>query len=379
MKLLLASALLFSASCIAAEPPPLAAPNYRIALPDSVEKVRPLDGLPKAENAWEQAFIQCLATIDDRARMARMLELVAAAESEQFPFGVSAMLKLDELGLFGTAAAERDLFWEQYGRLARQKAFEEAQKLASKDASRYAAFPRKAMRGWAESAPEEARKWVDENPSATNGDPLLLRPLIVGWASSDLKAATAYFVERAKPTSRDFQDTLTGLRDFVATRSFTAGLVEWFHTLPDQETEPSVKSFTLNLVLQRVEAASHLEGAKFLDSIKNPKLVTEVLLTRYAGSWSSRGKPQDALEWVLSRPKDDKGTRAGISAVAQVWAGKDAKGFAQWLLANREHESLDLILLGFVKYLSVRDIAEAKRWAKEIKSDAVRKEAEDLL
>ena len=85
------------------------------------------------------------------------------------------------------------------------------------------------------------------------------------------------------------------------------------------------------------------------------------------------------MEWLLSRPKDDKGNRPGVPVAAQVWAGKDAKGFSQWLLANREHESLDQVLLGFVKYLSVRDIADARKWAREIKADAIRKEAEDAL
>lgn len=373
------SALFLAASCIAQEPQPLGAPAYRIPLPESVEKVRPLDKLPKVDDPWERAFLQCLATEDDRARMARALELISTTPAAHFAAGTRAFERLDELGLFGMFAPERDFYWEQFGRLSKQAAIDEAQKLASKDATRYGGYPRKALRGWAEADPQAARTWFEANPSVLTSDPLMLRPLILGWAVTDLKAATDFFVSRTKPTAREFQDTLTGLRDFIAARSFTPGLIEWFNSLPDQDTEPTVKSLALTHVLLRVEAGGFLEGAKFLDSIKNPKVATDAVIQRYVATWSTKGKPQEVLEWLLSRPKDDKGERPGVATAAQVWAGKDAKGFSQWLLANREHESLDQVLLGFVKYLSVRDIAEARKWAKEIKTESIRKLAEDAL
>jgi hypothetical protein len=379
MKFLYTSALLLAFTCVAQEPQPLGAPVYRIPLPDAVEKVRSLEKLPNVDDPWERAFLQCLATEDDRARMARTLELITTTPAEHFAAGSRAFEKLDDLGFFGMFLTERDFYWEQFGRLSKQTAQDEAQRLTTKDAARYATAPRKAMRGWAEVEPVAAQKWIDANPGILTSDPLMLRQLVVGWAVTDLKGATDYFIARTKPTAREFQDTLIGLRDFVATRSFSPGLIEWFNSLPEQDTEPTVKSLALPHVLTRIEAGGFLDGAKFLDSIKSPKVATEAVIQRYVSSWTGRGKPQEVLEWLLARPKDEKGNRPGVPIAAQVWAGKDAKGFSQWLLANREHESLDQVLLGFVKYLSVRDIAEARKWAKEIKSAAVRKEAEDFL
>ena len=47
MKLLLASVLTLQLSCLSQEPQPVAAPNYRIPLPEGVAAVRSADGLGK--------------------------------------------------------------------------------------------------------------------------------------------------------------------------------------------------------------------------------------------------------------------------------------------------------------------------------------------
>lgn len=369
---------LFACSVFAQEPPELAAPVYRIPFPETLGTPRAAGRLPKVDDAWERAFLECLVTMDDRARMARFLELLAGTPVEKFPAGSQAFVRMDGLGLFTMRVPERDFFWEQYGRLARESAVKEAALLAVKDATRYAGLPRKALQGWAEVAPADAVKWFSSRPEPVVGDPLMLRPLLLGWAVSDLKAATAFMVENAKPGAREFQDALTGLRDFVATRDFTPGLIEWFGTLPEQDVEPTVKAIALVQVLHRVEAAGMAEAGKFLDSIPNEKVVTSVVIQRHASAWA-RVNPLEAMQWALSRPKDAKGNRAGVPMVTQVWAGKDAKAFGQWLLDNRAHESIDHVLLGFVKYLATRDINEAKKWAKEIKTPAIRTEAEEAL
>jgi hypothetical protein len=140
-----------------------------------------------------------------------------------------------------------------------------------------------------------------------------------------------------------------------------------------------VKSAALLQVLQRFDGTTFESGAQFLDSIKNPKVATEMQIQRFASGWTSKGRGADVMKWLLSRPKNDKGLRAGVASAAQVWAGKDPKAFAGWLLENRTHESIDQVLLGFVKYLANRDIAEARKWMQEIKTPALRTEAEESL
>lgn len=355
-----------------------AAPVFQIPFSTTAIAPRPTDRLTKIDDAWERGFFECLITEDDRGRMARFLELLANAPADKFPAGSRAFVRMDGLGLFAMRTPERDFFWEQFGRLAGEGAIKEAAQLSIKEPMRYTGLPRKALQGWAEVAPTDAVKWFSTRPEPVVGDPLMLRPLVLGWAVTDLKAATAFMVENAKPGTKEFQDALTGIRDFVAVRSFTGGLIEWFATLPDQDIEPTVKSVALPQVLHRVEAAGMSEVAKFLDSIRNEKLVTNAVIQRHASAWA-RVSPPDAMQWALSRPKDEKGNLAGVPIVAQVWAGKDSKGFAQWLLENRAHESIDHVLLGFVKYLASRDISEAKKWVKEIKTQALRAEAEESL
>ena len=323
--------------------------------------------------------MQCLTTEDDRARMARFLELIATTPADHFAAGSQAFIRTDEMGLGTMRQAERDFYWQQYGRLAREGAVKEAAKLAAKDASRYAGSPRKALQGWAEVAPAEASAWFKTNPEAVASDVLMYRPLVVGWAANDLKAATAFFVENVKPSTREFQDVLAGLRDFVAARGFAAALKDWFNSLPDQETEPSIKTLALPHVMISIEAAGFEETAKFLDSVNNRKIATDLVIQRFVTPWVAKGRGLEAMKWVLSRPKDDKGLRAGVPTVAQIWAAKDAKAFGAWMLENREHESIDQVLLGFVKFLSNRDIAEARKWIGEIKNPALKKEAEELL
>lgn len=379
MKLLLASVLTLQLSCLSQEPQPVAAPNYRIPLPEGVAAVRSADGLPKIDDVWESEFFRCLVTEDDVARTARLLELITTTPKEQLAAGSRAFQRMDAMGLSTLRLPERDLYWEHYGRIAREAAVKEAAALTVKDPARNPTLARKALEGWAMAAPEEAAKWFDERPDPVAADVMMLRPLVVGWASRDIKAATKYFLDHAKPGTREFQDGLLGLRDAVVVRGFIPGLTDWFNSLPDEEAEQSAKSAALAMVLQRVDGVGMEDAIRFLDGVTNRKLITDTVVSRFASQWAARGKSPEAMKWALSRPKDDKGNRAGVSVIAQIWAGKDPKAFSQWLLENRENENLDQILLGFVKHLSGRDITEARKWIKEIKSPTVRKEAEDAL
>ncbi len=378
MKLSICFTALAVCSSLAQEPPPNSAPDYHIPLPAEALVPRPVVQTQKIDGVWEQLFFECLVTEDDRARMARFLELVMNTPAECYAAGSRAFVRMDSLGLFSMRAPERDFYWEQFGRLSRETAVKDAAQLAIKEPNRYAGLPRLALQGWAKVAPLEASKWFSARPEPVVGDPLMLRPLVVGWAATDLKAATDFLVSNSKPTDREFQDAVVGMRDFVAAHDFIPGLIAWFGSLPDQDTEPSVKSTALIHVMQRVEAGGMTEVARFLDSIKNEKIVTALVIQRHGSNWA-RTEPVEAMNWLLSRPPDAKGVRVGVGAVAQVWAGKDAKTFASWMLKNRDHESIDFVILGFVKFLANRDITEARKWAKEIKAPTVRAEAEESL
>lgn len=164
MKLLLASVLMLPLSCLSQEPQPIAAPNYRIPLPEGVAAVRPAEGLPKIDDVWESEFFRCLVTEDDVARTARLLELITTTPKEQLAAGSRAFQRMDAMGLSTLRLPERDLYWEHYGRIAREAAVKDAAALTVKDPARNPTLARKALEGWRWLRPRKRRNGSTNAP-----------------------------------------------------------------------------------------------------------------------------------------------------------------------------------------------------------------------
>ncbi|MDZ4288505.1 MAG: hypothetical protein U0984_11135, partial [Prosthecobacter sp.] len=286
-----------------------------------------LPAVPAA--AYDRIAQQCRAifAIEDAAKRKAAFETLVRATTDVTGLKaiVETMLWLSLASDHVSDPAEFDSFWDI---LAKRDVNTAVSLIESCPVLWHTDAASKVMREWAAKDPLAAMRWLQgaERLTGHSLDEATLS-LIRGYASRDLKAATAYALSIVKPDEGFFNRVSTELTGDIVQKSGTEGLLAWFAALP----EGPAKQEIFNIVGARLGKLNPTQMRQWLDAEAGNSHRNDETYRVFIAQMA-KTDPRAAMDYALNLPPSphQPGAFVGVGSASFEWLARDRAAFANY-------------------------------------------------
>jgi len=226
-----------------------------------------------------------------------------------------------------------------------------------------------ALIGWATTDPKAALAYFEDPANAMKHDSNLQRALVKGWVAKDPEAAALWALapEQAGITSQVHQLIV----DAICRKGGQELLDSWFAGLPQDSPGLAKMAKAVTTAKNRFQpdkAADWIESQKGKPWVEDGTLVTGTAL-----QLASRD-PAAALAWA-----GRTGSAAAVTTAMQMWCQRDVRAASEWLRANPTAPMYDQAAFQVIQSIAKDDAEAARAWAGTIKDQTLRARALQTL
>lgn len=301
-------------------------------------------------------------TIEERrvAMFEKMLERVGV---ENYPEFVSLVRENDLRG--SDTGVEWSRLWASWGRRdpAAAFAFMKDQDWSGWDPHALMEAKNRALTGWSQTNPDQARRFVEADSDFANGDRSMLVGLVRGWSDVDPQATAEWLSKNGL----GMRDEYKAVVESISRKGGREALDAWFSTL-DQSGAPSrdISGFAKEIAQIKGEYEPEKAAAWVEQHMGEAWLDESEIVQSTAHSFASRD-PKGAMEWSARNGLEN----ASMTAMA-TWVQQDLPSASAWMSENSQNPAYAGTAVLLLKYLQRSDPEAAKDWAKNLPDPAMR-------
>jgi hypothetical protein len=222
---------------------------------------------------------------------------------------------------------------------------------------------RQVIKGWGQSAPQEALAWLAENkdfaqryPQATNG-------VLQGWSRSDPDAAASWLLTNSTNPAL----TASSLSEIMLEQLYGKGLKgsgDWLVSLPDSADVNAAKHAAWVSIQNRLYSLGTDDAAALWGTMSNQSWIGWSDFEAFSRNASAASGGDDAafLGAVLNKTSPDQ-----IGAQFERWATEAPELASGWLTRHADNTPFRTAAIqGMVRYLEKSDPEAANVWRQQL-------------
>ena len=215
------------------------------------------------------------------------------------------------------------------------------------------------LSGWAETDPQTAVLWAEENGTQERGRNALMFAAMQGWANQDIRGALDFAVTQ---TSGEDNGRGGGIEGFLINRFVgedRQAATQWALS----QSDPEVRGEAVSSVARSL-AGDDPEGAVFwAQSLPDPASQAEALQGAVSG-WA-RESPVEAVEWAMNLDNQESSGQVVRSAL-NTWVRMDPYAAGEYVIEMETGETRNSAAATLSRGLSRQDPEMAALWAESI-------------
>jgi hypothetical protein len=290
---------------------------------------------------------------------------------------------LDEYGSLVSLIRENDLrgndtgiewskLWVAWGRRDPAGAFEflQSQDWTGWDPSAPIEARNRTLTSWAQTDPEEARKFVESGGGLADGDRSMVYGLVRGWVDVDPYAAADWLSKTGLGRRGEYEAVV----ESISRKGGREELDRWFATLTENGTSARDKQGFAQVIAEVKQEYEPEKAAAWVEKhLAEPWLGESEIVESTAYAFAQRD-PQGAMEWATKTGLES----ATITALG-AWCEKDFAAASEWLSANPQNPAFAQSATVLLGHLHRSDPDAALTWIQSLPESEVRSKLLDQL
>jgi hypothetical protein len=327
--------------------------------------------VPKAETKDFAESVRHIfrETVPERRR-AMFESMLERADVEHYAAVVSLIRENDLRG--SDSGDEWTSLWSNWGRRDPVGAFEyiRNQDWSGWDPLAPDHAKKRAITTWAQSDPEQARRFFEDSGDFSNGDRTMVAGLVGGWAAVDPKAAAEWLFESGRGGHEEYKAVV----ESISRKGGREALDNWFSGLDRDRTPTRDKNGLAQVIAQVKQEYEPEKAAAWVEQhLNEPWLGESEIVDSTARAFASRD-PKGAMEWAQKT-----GLESATTTAMGTWCQQDLPAASAWLRENSTNPAYSPAATLVMDYLQQRDPMAAKTWAESLPDQTMRRRLLDQL
>lgn len=226
------------------------------------------------------------------------------------------------------------------------------------------------MSGWAETDPQSAVLWAEENGVEERGRNAMMMAAVQGWANTDIRGALDFAIGRdgAEGNGRGPGGGIEGLLINRFVNDDKQAAAQWALS----QYDPEVRSEAVSSVARSLAGDNPQEAVLWAQSLTDPASQAEALKGTVAG-WV-RESPVEAVEWAMNLDNPETSSEVVQSAL-NSWVRMDPYAAGEYVIGMETGETRNTAAATLSRGLSRQDPEMAALWAESITDPKLQAEA----
>ena len=226
------------------------------------------------------------------------------------------------------------------------------------------------LSGWAETDPQTAVLWAEENGTQERGRNALMFAAMQGWANTDIQGALSYAVTQTSGEDSG-RGRGNGMEGFLVNRFVgedKQAATQWALS----QYDPKVRSEAVSSVARSLAGDDPQEAVFWAQSLSDPASQAEA----YKGAVSGwvRESPVEAVEWAMNLDSPETSGEVVQSAL-NTWVRMDPYAAGEYVIEMETGQTRNTAAATLSQGLSRQDPEMAALWAESITDPKLQAEA----
>ncbi len=226
------------------------------------------------------------------------------------------------------------------------------------------------LSGWAETDPQTAVLWAEENGTQERGRNALMFAAMQGWANTDIRGALDYAVTQTSGEDSG-RGRGNGMEGFLVNRFVgedKQAATQWALS----QYDPEVRSEAVSSVARSLAGDDPQEAVFWAQSLSDPASQAEA----YKGAVSGwvRESPVEAVEWAMNLDNPETSGEVVQSAL-NTWVRMDPYAAGEYVIEMETGQTRNTAAATLSQGLSRQDPEMAALWAESITDPKLQAEA----